>query len=196
MKFDRNTKYFFHDKAFESVVCEIAAILSRKKWVNTIYNPVAVSYVWYTNHQHAGSNLYSSYKRKPQYTTMFNTNSPVKSVYLLYLGFRISIYIYIYFENCYIALFDIYIQCNEKCYFDVDLYFVVSSIVKQTSVIVLGPSDSCSVIRIGRLLVTLRHFRPPPPPPPPPPPLKSALWNRTTNSPPPPPPPVEECALK
>ena len=33
---DKNTKLFIHENAFENIVCEMAAILSRGRWVNTL----------------------------------------------------------------------------------------------------------------------------------------------------------------
>ena len=34
MAFTQNTKLFIHEYAFENIVCEMAAILSRGRWVN------------------------------------------------------------------------------------------------------------------------------------------------------------------
>ena len=35
---NQNTKLFIHENAFQNVVCEIASILSRRRWVNQLYN--------------------------------------------------------------------------------------------------------------------------------------------------------------
>ena len=34
-KFDQNAKYFIHEIASKGIVCEMAAILSRRRWVNS-----------------------------------------------------------------------------------------------------------------------------------------------------------------
>ena len=36
VKFESNTKIFIHENAFENASCEMAAILSRGRWVNAI----------------------------------------------------------------------------------------------------------------------------------------------------------------
>ena len=35
-KFSKNTQLFIHENAYENIVCEMAAILSQGRWVNTL----------------------------------------------------------------------------------------------------------------------------------------------------------------
>ena len=47
-KLNQNTKLFVQENAFESIVCEMAAILSRERWVNVWYVYALQVFVWHT----------------------------------------------------------------------------------------------------------------------------------------------------
>ena len=43
--FDQNTKLFIHENAFENIVYEMAAILSRERWINCYFIPIIFQYI-------------------------------------------------------------------------------------------------------------------------------------------------------
>ena len=51
--FNRNSNIFIQENAFESVVCEMAAILSRPQWVNKVMHATYIDdLTGYTEHAH------------------------------------------------------------------------------------------------------------------------------------------------
>ena len=64
---NQNTKLFIHENALENVVCEMAAILSRGRWVNTIRAWVQVV-AWRLTH---------ICLTRPQRVNMFSNNASV-----------------------------------------------------------------------------------------------------------------------